>query len=202
METYHLPHFPPAHNTIHIASFSSVTNSPQIRRRLITASTLSGPEGDLERAKVDFGFLEGKLLVSKIHLLTAIQTTLLYSATSTRTHNLHSEILLYLSPNNNISDAIRKFGLSDQTTHLVLVKITDREKSVEEVWKEMEAVVEGELESLDVLDEHEGGRTDWKAVDKLYKLGEMNQLKLGPSDLRQKKRDVVVNTVAIQTVAS
>ena len=69
METYTLPHFPSPYSTIHIALFRSVSNAPSIRRRLIDASLMLGPEGDLARAEIDFTFLEARLVRTvRIHL--------------------------------------------------------------------------------------------------------------------------------------
>lgn len=38
--------------------------------------------------------------------------------------NVHSEIVFCLSPNNNIGEAFRKFGVSDLTKDLVVIKIS------------------------------------------------------------------------------
>lgn len=64
METYAYPAFPPQYSNIHIALFKNVTNAPQIRRRLIEASQMAGPEGDKAREEVDFGFVEANLVRS------------------------------------------------------------------------------------------------------------------------------------------
>ncbi|ODN74024.1 EKC/KEOPS complex subunit CGI121 [Cryptococcus amylolentus CBS 6039] len=225
MESYALQNFPPAHSTIHVALFHNVTNAPQIRQRLIKASQYPpGEEGDKARADVDFGFVEGDLLVSKEHLLSALLATLLYAYPSTspaptdppslsppdisslalnseqdrvpktRSHNLHSEILLLLSPNNNISDSIRRHGLSEKTTRLAVVKFGKRGQSSEEVWKAMEDVVDGELVGL----ERVGEGVDWGKVDKVYKLSELNALKT--PDVIEKKKAAVVSTVAVKNV--
>lgn len=133
-------------------------------------------------------------IASREHLLAAILTTLLLSiqppsspsSTSpeptlvTRSHNLHSEVLLTLSPSNNISDSIRRHGLSDNTTDLVVVRFGKARsdgameaddtssqliKDEERIWKGIEAVVKGKLAGLDELDDPQ--RPDWKALDKV-----------------------------------
>jgi EKC/KEOPS complex subunit CGI121/TPRKB len=111
--------------------------------------------------------------VSRKHLLTAIQTTLLNALTptglQTRSHNVHSELLLSLSPNNNITDSIRRHGLSDKTTGLLVVRIEpesgDEKSSQEAAWGRIEEVVKGRLVSLDVLDD--GSLVDWAKTDKV-----------------------------------
>ena len=108
--------------------------------------------------------------------MTAVQTTILDSLTSTgeiktRSHNLHSEILLALSPNTNITDSIRRHGLSDSTKELVVVRIEkalpegERAERQKAVWKEIEAVVKGELVSTTKLDK--GDKVDWSRIDKV-----------------------------------
>lgn len=108
-------------------------------------------------------------LVSFEHLMTAIQMTLLLSfpadstTPKTRTHNLHSEILLTLHTNNIISEAIKKFGISDKTQTLLVVRFGEGEQA--DVWGSMEKIVKGELIPLSSLDRE--GITDWKGVDKV-----------------------------------
>lgn len=108
--------------------------------------------------------------------MTAAQTTILDSLTpsgeiKTRSHNLHSEILLALSPNNNITDSIRRHGLSDASKELVVVRIepgrpeAERAGRQEEVWTAIEGVVQGELVATAELDR--GDRVDWSRVDKV-----------------------------------
>ncbi|WWD16436.1 hypothetical protein CI109_100862 [Kwoniella shandongensis] len=114
----------------------------------------------------------------------------------TRSHNLHSEILLSLSPNNNITDSIRRHGISDTTTTLAVVRFGSPDVGAEEVWKGMNGVVEGELVSWD-----EGrveNATDWTRVDKVYKLNELNALK--SPDVKEKKVRAVISSVAIKNV--
>ena len=103
--------------------------------------------------------------------MTAILTTLLLALPAgsddptprTRSHNLHSEILLTLHTNNIISEAIKKFGISNTTSAVLIVRFGDGEQ--EEVWNAMDNVVEGELAPLSTLD---GGElVDWKALDKV-----------------------------------
>lgn len=62
MDTYTLDHFSPAAQTVHIAVFHNLRNAPEIRKRLIAAATATGPEGDLAREQVDFGFIEGNMV--------------------------------------------------------------------------------------------------------------------------------------------
>ncbi|EIW69017.1 hypothetical protein TREMEDRAFT_62735 [Tremella mesenterica DSM 1558] len=166
-----MPNFPESMNTIHLALLRNVTNSPEIRRRLIEASKAEGEVGDKLREEVDFAFLEASMLVSRQHLLIAILNTLLSSLPSpdsslprTSTHNLHSELLLHLSPNNNITDSLRHHGISDHTATLLVVRLGSPGPS-EEIWDKIEHVVRGQLVSLDEL--NQGEIVDWQRVDKV-----------------------------------
>lgn len=104
-----------------------------------------------------------------------------------RTKYVHSEILWVLNPSNNvcsyasafdegitnksqISDAIRRFGVSDKTTVLLVVKIHSGlldKGSRKSILAAMQAVVEGELVSLSSLPDF----TNWTAVKKVQRVG-------------------------------
>ena len=65
-----------------------------------------------------------------------------------------------------ISDAIRRFGVSDKTTVLLVVKIhsgLQDDESKKSILAAMQAAVEGELISLSSLSDF----TDWTAVKKV-----------------------------------
>ena len=79
-----------------------------------------------------------------------------------KTHNIHSELLFSLSPNNNISDSVRRHGINDDSTMVVVVCI-DGERSQEEVYRGMKEVVQGELTELGELER----QVDWAKVDKV-----------------------------------
>ena len=44
----------------YIALFTNVRNSAALRKRLISASTMPGDEGEIERAKVSFAFIDAR----------------------------------------------------------------------------------------------------------------------------------------------
>lgn len=116
----------------------------------------------------------------------------------TKTHNIHSEILLALNTNNNISDALRAYSVSDKTRRLLVVRIGSESgsPSEKELYDHIASIVQGQLTSLDSLE----GHTDWRRVDKLYKLAELNAAikGLGEEEKLQRKRAAVVGTVAVK----
>jgi EKC/KEOPS complex subunit CGI121/TPRKB len=62
MESYNLPHFPVEHSSIHLAFFKNVTNSADLRKRLVAAATMEGSEGDAERDVLDYAFIEANMV--------------------------------------------------------------------------------------------------------------------------------------------
>lgn len=68
--------------------------------------------------------------------------------------------------------------------------------SEKELFDHVASIVQGELTSLDTLEAH----ADWKRVDKLYKLAELNAAikGLGEEEKLARKRAAVVGTVAVK----
>lgn len=62
METFTYTQFPSDVSSVHIGLFRNVTNAAQLRQRLISAATMPGPEGEQERAAVNFTFIDARLV--------------------------------------------------------------------------------------------------------------------------------------------
>lgn len=58
MLSSHYKFFPPHLSHVHIALFTDVKNAPELRSRLIKASTMEGEEGEKEREAVNFAFVD------------------------------------------------------------------------------------------------------------------------------------------------
>jgi hypothetical protein len=72
MISSHYKFFPSELSHVHVALFTNVQNAPELRSRLIKASTMEGPEGEEERGAVNFAFVDAspvRLLVSYRKLL-------------------------------------------------------------------------------------------------------------------------------------
>jgi hypothetical protein len=67
MESYHLSQFPVDHSSVHLAFFKNVTNSADLRKRLVAAATMEGEEGDRERDLLDYAFVEANMVSPSGH---------------------------------------------------------------------------------------------------------------------------------------
>jgi len=83
---------------------------------------------------------------------------------------VHSEIVFSLSPNNNIAESFRRFGITPTTTNLLIIKVSTPSSpaTAEEVQSHLTSSIEGEQVSFEdsVLQE----MTDVARVKKIYKL--------------------------------
>ncbi|CAL1709317.1 unnamed protein product [Somion occarium] len=194
MESFHYSQFSQEYSNVHIALFTNVTNATELRNRLVQASTMSGPEGDAERQAVDFAFIDATLICSTLHLKSAILNSVLAQAQGAlRTKTVHSEILWNLNPTNNISEAIRRYGVSSSTTSLLVVRI-GRPGDPATVQMQMSAVVSGDLSPTSRL----AGITDWARVKKYYKI--LQQIDADPQKDIQRVHEIVVSSVSMKSV--
>ncbi|KAL9541650.1 hypothetical protein MBANPS3_009004 [Mucor bainieri] len=156
METCTLELYPT--KKVHIALLRNVTNAPELRQRLINQdSTLA------------CSLINAKLVINKLHVLLAANRAVSdESMGKLKTHNVHSEILYDFGTTNNIAKTFITFGIADDTTDVVAVKIGESEADAEMHMKEC---VTGDLLSLDQLKDI----TDLKLIANTYQLGEQKQ---------------------------
>ncbi|KAJ7580213.1 CGI-121-domain-containing protein [Mycena floridula] len=149
------------HKYAFAALYTAVENPGEIKKKIIAASKA----GIEEQETVNFAFVEAKLITSTAHLQTAIHQALLAdSQGSLRTKTIHSEILWALNPTNNISEAIRRYGVSEASTALILVRISDSEN-----WDgqaRMDEIVGTTATPLEDLKKV----TDWAKIKSYYRL--------------------------------
>ena len=113
------------------------------------------------------------------HLLTAVYHAILaHIQASLRTRTVHSEVLWALNPSNNaspkqsrslwftlttalqITEAIRRYGVSDATKAVLVVRVAGSDSGMRE---KMQAVVDGTLRPLNEL----SNVTDWASIKKV-----------------------------------
>ncbi|CAE6514352.1 unnamed protein product [Rhizoctonia solani] len=209
MISSHYKFFPPELSHVHIALFTNVQNAPELRSRLIKASTMEGEEGEKEREAVNFAFVDAAPIASLLHLQTAIQQATLASTDGAlRTKTVHSEILWALNSGNNISESIKRFGVSDSSKSLFAVRVAGPELSIDDVLASMKAAVQGDEIPLEALAEI----TDWSLVCKYYKVSndpavvESTKGNKEPKQLSDEAKstinEIVVSSVAMKNVMS
>ncbi|GJE83965.1 CGI-121-domain-containing protein [Phanerochaete sordida] len=193
METYRYPQFPPELATVYAALFTDVQNAAELKTRLVSASVMPGNEGDVEREAVNFAFVDARLVTSVLHLQTAIYHAILAATQdSLRTKTVHSEVLWTLNPSNNISEAFRRYGVTDDSKALFVIRI---DKDVSDIVPKMQAAVKGTVAPLSSL----SNITDWAAVNKYHKLN--NELAVREHARDPARERVIVDEIVISSVA-
>jgi len=193
LETYRYPQFKKL-PVVYAAKFKGVTNAATVRSRIVNAASMGGPEGEIEREAVNFAFINAKLITSPVHLQTAIYQALLSESQGLlRTKTIHSEIIWAFNPTNNITEAIRRYGVSDASTDLIIVRVATSD--IPGVLQDMRNVIEGELDSLANVSQ----TTDWSLVRKHYKLNTEPAVKDAVGGVTKER--VVVDNIVVSSVA-
>ncbi|AEY95263.1 FABR201Wp [Eremothecium gossypii FDAG1] len=110
MLTTTIPQFPDT--KLYISLFRNVSNAPEVVDSL---------------AELPYSIIDARTLLSREQLLSAVYRAMLEKhCNKLRTRNLHTEVLLCLSPTSNvmsqIGDAMKRFGIKKDSTSVVLVK--------------------------------------------------------------------------------
>ncbi|KAI1772116.1 hypothetical protein F4818DRAFT_427747 [Hypoxylon cercidicola] len=112
LETIQLEHVPSTH-TVHVAVFKDVTNSEFLHQQLLSRNT-----------EFEYAFIDASSVTSRLQVLAAVYKAITIQLSGAmKTPNIHSEIVCSLSPNNNISEAYRRFGITPSSKHLIIAKV-------------------------------------------------------------------------------
>ncbi|KAN0093779.1 CGI-121 domain containing protein [Hyaloscypha variabilis] len=198
LQTLHLEHLPSSH-AIHAALYRDIKNATHLQQQLLNGNT------DFEYAFIDAG-----VIVSKIHALAAA-----YRAVNDllenrlRSRNVHSEIVFSLSPNNNIAESFRRFGITPTTTNLLIIKVSTPTSpaAASEVQEHLTSSIEGEQVPFE--DSILSQMTDVARIKKIYKLnsggggGKKNgQVNGAKGDERKELEVLVLGAMALRGVTN
>ncbi|ONH67209.1 hypothetical protein BON22_2952 [Cyberlindnera fabianii] len=111
--TLSFPQFPQF--TINIHKLASVKNGQDLRAKLLAGEPTH-----------NFAFINAQTVVSVEQLSAAIYRAILdYTGDRIRTRTLHSECIFALSPTQNIVDALKRYGIQDDSEDLIVVKVIE-----------------------------------------------------------------------------
>lgn len=114
VEEFHLSHLPPE-LAVYVACYKDVKNAPYLRQQLLVGNQT-----------FNYAFIDASTILSRRHLLTAcFRASNDYIHDRLKSNNVQSEVVFCLSSNNNIGDAFRRFGISDESKDIVVIKVGD-----------------------------------------------------------------------------
>ncbi|KAA8647314.1 hypothetical protein EYZ11_007479 [Aspergillus tanneri] len=159
LETIFLPHLPSS-MPVHVALYRDLKNAPFLRQQLLSGNS------DFEYALID-----ASMVLSRAHALSAVFRAVNdYLNERLKSRNIHSEIVFSLSSTNNIADSFRKFGITDSTKDLLVIRVSvDPSITHDTVAAHLSQSIEGS--SIPFTDESLSEISDVAKIKKAYKLG-------------------------------
>ncbi|KAF9546229.1 hypothetical protein EC957_009968 [Mortierella hygrophila] len=139
MESYPIDSLPTS-GDIHMACFTAVKNAPDLKEKLQN-----------QDKSLTFAMVESNLIMDVFQLLVAATKAAHDNKTGKlATQTVSSEIIYNLSPSKNIAESLKRFGIKEDTTSLIAVKIGG---NPDEIMEEMSRTVSGNLVSFSKLDQ-------------------------------------------------
>ncbi|KAI9597991.1 kinase binding protein CGI-121-domain-containing protein [Syncephalis fuscata] len=152
----------------HLFYFKDVTNGEVLRERLQTGDT-----------RLAYAFVDGRVVLSLFQLLVAAGRALAAANENRlKTYNIHSEVVYNLSPNTNIGEAFRRFGVNKDSTSLAVVKL---DGDITEAERDLVDLIDGTLVQVSDI----GSDVQLDSIRKYYRLNARDLL----------DTDELVNTV-------
>lgn len=139
-----------------MAYYTDVKNSRALRQGLLDK-------------KVDVALINAQLIAGPFQVHAAALRALQCDASSRlATRSLHAELVFNMSGSRNVSESFKRFGVSDDTTSLVVCVFDADEKVV----KEVETLVDGTQVPFQELGAHLTDK-DVTHIKKYYKISEL-----------------------------
>lgn len=149
--THQLEIFPD--HKVTLLLFRDVKNAAELRQNAM-AGEISG------------ALLNATMVVSPFQVLVAANKAInLQQSRKMKTRSLFSEIIFNLSPTNNISEAFKRFGISDGDDS-VLVVLVHKDEDGAQLVSDITATVDGRQVPVEDL----SSLTDLEKIKKLYKI--------------------------------
>lgn len=133
--------------------FRDVKNAAELRQKAMAG-------------KISGALLNATMVVSPFQVLVAANKAInLQQSRKMKTRSLFSEIIFNLSPTNNISEAFKRFGISDGDDSVLVVLVHKDEDGMQLV-SDITATVDGRQVPVEDL----SSLTDLEKIKKLYKI--------------------------------
>ncbi|EXJ83430.1 hypothetical protein A1O1_07053 [Capronia coronata CBS 617.96] len=161
VQSIHLAHTP-ANVTLYVAVYREVENAAFLKQQLLAGN-----------AEFEYAFIDASMILSTKHALAAAFRAINDSINERlKSRNVHSEIVFCLSPNNNIGEAFRRYGVSETTKDLLVMKVaTTPDVTFESVSAHLSTHVQGKEYPFDDSTFHETADVD--RIRKAYKLSSL-----------------------------
>lgn len=165
LKTLNLAHMPPE-LAVHVVLYKDVENTSFLKEQLLAGNT------DFE-----YAFIDASMILSTRHALSATFRAMNdYMCERLKSRNIHSEIVFCLSPTNNIGEAFRRYGISDTSNSLVVIKVsTDPSMTTGSVEAHLRDVIKGV--PLPFEDSSFEDISDLPKIAKAYKLSQTQEPK-------------------------
>ncbi|CEG45718.1 kinase binding protein cgi-121 domain containing protein [Plasmopara halstedii] len=142
--------------SLHVAYYTEVKNSPALRQGLLDK-------------KFDVAMINAHLIAGPFQVHSAALRALQCDASNRlTTRSLHAELVFNMSGSRNVSESLKRFGFSNDTT-LLLVCVFDAD---DEKLKAVETLVEGNQVPFSKLGSHLTSK-DLQLIKKYYKISEL-----------------------------
>ncbi len=157
-----LAHMPPE-LALYATCYTDVENATFLREQLLAGNT-----------EYEYAFIDASMIVSRKQVLAAAFRAMNdYLNDRLKSRNIHSEIVFALSPNNNIGEAFRRFGIQESTKTIVVLKVaTGPSTTLESVQTHFDSSIKGQESPFE--DSILQKASDLPRIRKVYKLNTTN----------------------------